>query len=379
MLCAVVAITIVALPLGSFAQFSGPPTAEQIQQLMEQLGAPAGTLPDGAAGMGMGNTGNSFGPPAGVEEMEKKGLEMQKQGLSRLQRGAKSMQKAVVQMEKAVNGAAKAGYPASAEVVASLAKGKAALAIISGATDFTDDVTTAIDDFNDFVDVLDANIETLNMLANFPKITKQADREMANLTKAFEKVKIKMEKAEFDLTEIFARIQANVDSIKSAYDQSIAAAKAGNPQEAFRLLEEDFFPNIGDTRQSIGMLDAVKNISRAVKSVDTGIKTAEKIIVKLDKKGIDTTKLKEIVASSKTELENLKAKLKSVDFDSTDAVDYLDNLNALREQFEEVMDSAIGDENVGNIKPLNFFGGSMPAMPKLPKGNGMGNIERLDF
>ena len=365
MLCTVAAVTLVALPFGSFAQFSGPPTAEQLQQLMQQMGAPAGTSLDDAG------TSGQFGPPAGVSDMQKKGL-------ARLQKGAKSMAKAVAQMDKAVAGAAKAGYPASAEVLASLEKGKAALAIINSATDMTDEVLTAIDDFNDFVDVLDVNIEPLNMLANFPKIKKQADREMANLIKAFEKVKIKIEKSEMDLTENIAAIQVKVDAVKSAYDKAIEAAKAGNAQEAFRLLEEDFFPNIGDSRQAIGMLDAVKNISRAVKSVDNGIKTAEKIIVKLKKKGIDTAKLQEIVAAAKTEMANLKTKLKSANFDPTDAVDSLDILNSLREQFEDVMDSAIGDEDVGNIKPLNFFGGTMPEMPKM-SGGGMGNIQKMEI
>ncbi|MEK9133015.1 MAG: hypothetical protein AAB606_04910, partial [Patescibacteria group bacterium] len=144
-------------------------------------------------------------------------------------------------------------------------------------------------------------------------------------------------------------------------------------------LENDFFPTIGDTRQAIGMLDAVKNISRAVKSVDKGIKGAEKIVARLKKKGIDITAANAIIAESKTQLESLKTALKSKDFDPTTTVDYLETLNDLRDQFEEAVDTAVGNENVGNLPAVNFFGATMPKIPAEFTNGGGNGVEKIDI
>lgn len=343
------------------------------------------------AGFDMSNIPSGIqGPPANLEELQNKGQEMANKGLERMKKGVKGMQKAVDQMNKVIKKIKDAGYSVPAGVEDSLAKAVAAIATINASTEFDDAVQTAMDDFNAFIDVLDENMESMQMLGAFPRIKKQADREVANTQKAFDKVKSKLANVGFDLTQEFADVQAQVDALKANYDKAIAAAQAGKVQDAFDILENDFFPAIADTRQSIGMLDAVKNLTRAAKQVDSGIKNAEKIVAKLAKKGFNVTKLQEIIAKSKAESEAFKASLKVKPFEPTDAVDHLDVLNGLREDFENEVDVQIGDDDKldAQIKPVKFFNGAMPSIPK-EFNNGFGNgehgngnaygFEKLDF
>lgn len=362
-------IALIVAPLSVLAQF-GPPAGFE-----NMTGPPAGYS-------------GTMGPPANLEELMQKGQEMGNKGLQRLKSSTKSMQKAITQMQKAVKKVTDAGFGIPAGVEDSLAKAVAAIDTINNATEFNDAAQTAMDDFNNFVDLLDTNMENMQMLGAFPRIKKQADREVANLQKAFDKVKSKLANVEFDLTKEFADVQAQVDAVKANYDKAIAAAQAGNPQDAFDILENDFFPAIGDTRQTIGMLDAVKNLTRASKQVASGIKSAEKIATKLEGKGIDTSKLKEIIAESKTELDAFNAALKVKPFDPADAVDYLDKLNSLREDFENEVDEKVsGNDTLGSqIKPVKFFNSQMPTIPKeirngFPQGgsaNGFGGLEKLE-
>ncbi|MEK7171420.1 MAG: hypothetical protein AAB739_00780, partial [Patescibacteria group bacterium] len=360
-------IALIVTPIVAFAQF-GPPAGFE-----NMTGPPAGYS-------------GTMGPPANLEELMQKGQEMGNKGLQRLKSSTKSMQKAITQMQKAVKKVTDAGYGIPAGVEDSLAKAIAAIDTINNATEFTDTAQTAMDDFNDFVDLLDTNMENMQMLGAFPRIKKQADREVANLQKAFDKVKSKLANVEFDLTGEFADVQAQVDAVKANYDKAIAAAQAGDPQSAFDILENDFFPAIGDTRQTIGMLDAVKNLTRASKQVAAGIKSAEKIVAKLDKKGIDTSKLKDIIAQSNAQLDAFNAALKIKPFDPADAVDYLDTLNGLREDFENEVENQLTDnEELGStIKPVKFFNAQMPTVPKeirngFPQGgaNDFGGLEKL--
>lgn len=340
-----------------------------------QYGPPAGfDMSNIPAGYDTSNIPSGMqGPPANLEELQKKGQEMGNNGLERMKKGVRGMQKAVDQMNKVIKKIKDAGYGVPAGVEDSLAKAVAAIATINAATEFTDEVQTALDDFNAFVDILDENMETMQMLGAFPKIKKQADREMANLQKTFDKVKIKLEKTEMDLTAAFSKVQSSIDGVKAVYDKATALAKAGNAQDAFTSLEEEFFPSIGDVRQSIGMLDALKNIARAVKSVEKGIKNAEKVVAKVKSKGADVSDLQTVVDSSRAELDKLKASLKSPDFDPTDAVDFLENLNDLRDQFEETLNDIVEENDINvKINPITFFGGQAPKMPKEMQ-NGFGN------
>lgn len=315
-------------------------------------------------------------------EMEKRGQEMRQKGFKRLQRGAKNMQKPIDKMEQAIAGAAQVGYTPSAEVTEALNKAKAALALINSATDLTEEVEAAMDDFNDFIDVFDANIQNLEMAKNFPRIQKQADREVGNLVKAFEKSKAKLEKAGMDLTQQFADVQAKIDAIKATLAEAVVAVKEGRGEDAFAVLEGDFFPQIGEIRQAVGMLDALKNISRSLKSVEKGIKMGEKTVAKLAKKGFETGALEKIINQSKAKLEEFKAVLKSPDFDPTDAVDFFDSLNDLREQFDEAVDEVVGDDNVGNIQSLNFFNAKVTKEPKelnMDYGKDKGEFGKMDI
>lgn len=348
---------------------------------------------------------NGFGPPAGMDEMQKKGEAMMQKGFNQMKRSTGNMKKAIAQMEKAVAGVQKAGYAVDPAVTDSIAKAKAAVSTIENGTSMTDEVQAALDTFNDFIDVLNENVESLNMLANFPRILKQADREIKNVEKAYAKSKASLAKTDLNLADAFKGIDEKVAALRTAYDTAVNLAKSGKGADAFSTLENDFFESVGDTRQSIGMLDALRNISRSVKSVEKGIASAEKIVQKAGAKGMDTTDLKDIVAQSKAKLNELKAALKQQDFQPDDAVSILEDLNGLRDEFEESLNELTGGDssapdgggasglgggknggfNPNSFAPLNFFGGQMPKGPDamfrgaMPKGGQMQPMEKLEF
>lgn len=360
----------------------GIPTADQIQQMMNSSG---GMMPQG----GIPQAGQMMPQiPQGMDEMQKKGEAMMQKGFSQLKRSVGGMKKAIAQMEKAVAGVQKAGYAVDPAVTDSITKAKAAVSTIENGTSMTDEVQAALDTFNDFIDVLNENVESLNMLANFPRILKQADREIKNVEKAYAKSKTSLAKLDFDLTEAYKAVDEKVAALHAAYDKAVDLAKNGKGADAFSTLENDFFESVGETRQSIGMLDAIRNISRSVKSVEKGIASAEKIIKKVEAKGMDTSGLKDIVAQSKAKLDELRAALKQKDFQPDDAVSILEDLNGLRADFEDALNELTGNDTQGpgnSFAPLNFFGGQMPKGPDamfrgaMPGGGQMRPMEKFEF
>lgn len=346
----------------------GPPEGFESMEIPESFGPSSDLsnmdIPEG------------FGPSDGGEEMMKKGLE-------RMKKGTKGMEKAIKQMEKTIKKVKDAGYTVSAEVEESFQKGKAAVETIKNASDF-DTAELAMDDFNSFIDMLDMNMEGLNMLAGFSKILKQADRTYAKLTKLFEKNKKKAQKGDVDLSGVIADIQLEIDVLKAVYDKAVAAAKGGDAELAFTTLEDEYFEHMEDTFQMVGMLEAASQLSKAVKNVEKGIKSAEKNVAKFEKKDFDMSAAKEIINTSRAKLDELKALLKTKDFEPDDAVSILEELEDLRSEFEDAVEEETG-KNLHGKDSIKFFNVKMPEMPKemkegFPKGEpGDSGFERIDF
>lgn len=364
--------------------------------IVAALGVPAFVLAQGfdmssipggiPAGFDMSNipSGTNMGPPANVEELQRKGEEMQKRGeeaqgrgLNGMKRGVKGMKKPISSLEKTIDKVQKAGYTVSQEIIDALAKGKAAIAIIESTSDM-EEATTAIEQFNEFVDVMEPNMEPLNMLANFPKILSQATRTLNQLQKNFTTMKAKVAKTEMDLSENVNDIQAKIDALKAVYTLAQELATAGDAVNAFDKLENEFFEPMQDAYQSVGMLQAALNISTAVKNVDKGIKNAEKVITKMKKKKFDTAELQTIVDQAKAKSAELKALVKVKDFDPDAAVAILEELDTLQSDFGDKVDELTDGETQG-IGNVTFFNTNAPAMPKEFTAGPPQGIERMDF
>jgi hypothetical protein len=349
-----VAIALVAflgLPLFAQAQY-GPPSG------YEGMTPPAGYE-------GMTPPSGQMGPPADLQEKMNKGL-------ARLKKSAASMRRAIKTMEKAVAGAVGVGYTVPAEITNSLAKANAAVATIEAATSIEDDaVSQAIEDFDDFTVVLDANVENLMLMTKFPKILKQADTQYNKLVKFFETTKARLVGLEADTTGAIAEVQKKVEAQKAFYDQAAALAKAGKMEDAFTMLEENFFPGLETTSQSIGVLNALKAITKTASGVARGIKTAQKIIARLDQAGLEVIDLNKIVADSNAKLAELKALLKTPGYDLEVAMAMLEALDQLREDFDNKVDELIegADGNIGNLPTVKMFTGTKIMVPASLKGD----------
>ena len=351
---------------------------QDFSKMMKDGNSPdmSGMMKDGS-GMTQGPNGMQQG------DMEEKGKEMMGKGLSQMKKQTSRMQKPIKQMEKTIQRVQDAGYTVPQEVLDALAKAKIAIAAIENAADM-DAAQTAMEDFNAFIEAMDTHMEALNMLANFPKILKQANKTLDRLNKMFEKAKNRLAQTDLNLADAYVKVQTKVDGLKATLQQAQDLAKAGNAEGAFAKLEDEFFENIEDAFQSVGMLDALRNLSKVVKMVNKGIVSAEKLAAKLGKKGEDVTELNSIIAASKAKLESFKATLASPGFDPEVAVDVIEELNDLRADFEDAVEELTGENLHGN-KSINFFGQTPPQMPKgLMQGPPMGEpgasgFEKMEF
>ncbi|MCX6733895.1 MAG: hypothetical protein NTX63_03710 [Candidatus Peregrinibacteria bacterium] len=366
-----------AVPSIVLAQTFGPPPG--YENMMPPNGMPTGapySMPEGDDSKNVGPNGMQFGQsgvPNGQQNgapsgMQGAGKGMAEKGLKMLKKGVSNMKKATGQMDKTIEKLTKAGYSAPAEVVDSLAKAKAAIATIEGTSTMTEEAMNAMSDFNDFIDVLDANIQELNMLANFPRILKQAESNLTKLGKNFDSVKAKLVKNGVDAGTSIAEVQTKIDALKATLEKAKQSAVSGKAEDAFTSLQDDFFPNLEDAFQSAGMLDAINSLTKgAVRSIEKGIAQAQKTADKVKNQGKDVSEAMGIIADSKTKLEELKTLLKSKDFTPDDAVSILEDLDGLRADFETSIEDVTGKPLEGNSS-IKFTNMKAPLAPKEIRG-----------
>ena len=356
-----VAIALVAflgLPLFAQAQYGPPAGYEGMTPPAGYEGmTPPSGMPSGAAPSGQ------MGPPADVQEKMNKGL-------ARLQKSANSMERAVKTMDKAIAGAVATGYVVPSDITASVEKARAAIATIRAATTMDDSVMNAIDDFDTFTETLDANIENLMMMPKFPKVLKAAETQYTKLTKFFDTTKARLVGLEADTTAAIADVQTKVDQQKSYFDQAKALSVQGKIQEAFDMLQDNFFPGLETTSQSIGVLNALKAISKTATGVARGIATAQKIIDRLDQAGLEVVDLNKIVADSNAKLAELKALLKTPGYDLEVAMTMLEDLDKLREDFDNKVDELVASagKDLGSLPTVKMFTGTPITTPVDVRG-----------
>lgn len=377
-----------AVPGVVLAQTFGPPPGYENMMPPNGMmnGAPY-SMPEGDDSKNVGPNGMQFGQSGmqnGVPgDRQGGGNNMAEKGLKMLKKGVANMKRATSQMDKTIEKLTKAGYSAPAGVVESLAKAKVAIATIESASSMTEEAMNAIEDFNDFIDVLDENIQEMNMLANFPRILKQAESQLTKLAKNLDKVKAKLVKNGVDASTSIAEVQAKLDALKATLEKAKQSAVGGSAEDAFNSLQDEFFPNLEDAFQSVGMLDAINSLTKgAVRSIEKGIAQAEKTANKVKNQGKDVSEAMTIIAESKTKLEELKTLLKSKDFTPDDAVSILEDLDSLRLDFESVIEDITGKplEGANSIKFTNM---KAPLAPKeirgeFPKGGDSG-FEKMDY
>jgi hypothetical protein len=302
------------------------------------------------------SSGTMGGPPADVQAK-------MADALARLKKNTKGMQHAIDAMNKAVAGVTAIGYSTPADIAASIAKAVAAIKTIQNATTLDDSVQNAIDDFSAFTDVLDANIENLMLLSKFPHITAASDRAMTRLQKFFDDTKARLADAPIDMTDNFNAVKAKVDALNDVNNKAKDLAKSGKAQEAFDMLENNFFPGLEDASQSIGLLNAIKGISRASIGVSRGIKTAQKIVDRVKGQGIDMADAQAIVDEASAKLVDFTALIKTPGFDLDKAMSYLEDLDKLRDDFMNKVDDLVGTKDVGKLPSVKFVTTGVPSLP----------------
>ena len=269
-----------------------------------------------------------------------------------------------VQTVKMIRGLIKklpAGYSASQDVYDALAKVDA----INSAAQAAADMDTLNDKRQELMDVMDTLREAeqnLRQIGDIARMEKQATKELAKLTKKLAKSEANLAKSGIDGGDLVVAAHTAVDGAAASLQKAVSVAKNGNVEDAQSEFE-NFFDTLGETWQTVGVLDAVNGITKGTAGIEKNIAAAKKMIQGLAKKA-DVSELLDGLQEASDKVAELKSMIKSRDFSPEDAFQIFMDLNDLRQQLEN------GLPELGVGGDINFFPMEMGKMPSFGQGGG---------
>ncbi len=357
-------ISIVFILLG--LAFSGGLASAQIPQGIPQGMMPA-NIPTGGPNFpggvppsfGEGQNGQDYGAM-----MEAKGKEMERLGKEKEAAGKAAEQKGLVQMKKGAGQMAKQvtkiktriaklqsqGLSASEELSAAITKAEEIIGKINAA-ETSEGISELMDELANVNETLSEEIPRLEMAAQYPRVLKQAKLEMSKLDKALVLAKAKVAKSKVDLSSVVTEFATKINETRAILTESENLVKAKKPQEAFDKLEE-YFSKLQETWDVNSKFQALTGFVKYVAEVNSGLVKAKAAIKKLESKKVNVTEVKSFVTQFEQKLTEVKAMMKQTGVDTDTLSDTLDQLEDMRNSFEDKLSDLKGEDPVPGLLPF---------------------------
>lgn len=288
----------------------------------------------------------------------------QMQGLKKM---LASMNRGLASFEKQLAKFIRQGLVIPVVVTDDLAKLKAGLQAINDAKNPDDLKDVSPDELGDLMTKVNESRPQLEMLSKWPRILKQADQQITSFKKQLTKTKALVDKLTtqgVDVTADYATFESDVTALQTVRDEADALIKAGQSEEAFTKMEDEFFNNLDNVGEHQRVIQNMANLSRFIPEFKKGLAAAKTQITKLKKKKIDTTELQSIYDQALAKGNEITDMIKAKSTDDEAMVAAMDAMENLKQQFQDKADELAGGKTMPwDAKPP----GTVPVL-NIPKG-----------
>lgn len=290
-----------------------------------------------------------------MKKMDEQRLKDMKRGMSQFTRSITMMKKSVAKNKITLS---KCGVSIPEELTNALNSSDSLVAKINSAktADELDEVVGDIEDVGSVMQDWGPRLGDLNRLC---QMFKQADRDLKQLDRSLASYQ-KKNNAKMDISGILAEHKTNVGDMRQALAQAKELAKT-DPDEALTKLEDDFYGNMDNVRNSEQAIGMVLNISQGVKQAAMEIKKIEANIKNLKKKKLDTSAIEELTAEFKQQMAEIKTMIKTK-FDADELISKVETAFDAREQINDAMQ----EYGIGMMAPQIKENKSMNVQVNLP-------------
>ena len=281
-----------------------------------------------------------------LEDFRRNVIEGQ-QRLDGMKRGMRGMEQGLKMFKTQIARLTKQKIAVPAEVSENIAKLEAIITTIKSAKTAEEMDAIDFDSMQDLMQNMDQNRQQLEILARWPQTLKQIDRQLTQLNSALKQSKVivdRLAKKGTDLQAEYAAFAEAVAKLKIVRDDAVAKMAAGNSEEAFSALEDDFFGQMEDVWQHQRVITMVSNLGRFATEFKRGVAEGQATINRLKRKKIDTSELVAIFNQAKEKGQEILSLLKAKPLDMDVITDAMDELENITQEFDSKANELSGEE-----------------------------------
>ncbi len=285
-------------------------------------------------------------------EDDRRSLADNERQLKDMKRGAKDMGRNLSMFEKQVAKLKKQKIAPPNGLEENLSKIREGIANLNNATD-PETAQNLMQDLPELMQSLDEYRQQMEMLSRWPQMIKQVDRELTRVKRELTRSKTTVDKLrtkDIDLTSVYQSFTEAVDKLKAVRDDAASKIAAGDAEEAFEVLENDFFGQMEDVWEQQRVISMMSNLGRFTSEFNKGLKQVKNEIAQLKKKKLDTSGLEDIQSQMVEKGQEIKELLKTTPIDEDAIMDVLQELENFKQEFENRGDELTGEDDDSPLK-----------------------------
>lgn len=274
------------------------------------------------------------------------GKYQQMQGLKKM---LASMERGMVSFDKQLVKLQKQGLVIPSDITEDVAKLKSGLAVIKAAKGPDELDAANPDELGDLMQKVNESRPQLEMLAKWPRILRQADQQITRNQKELTKTKAlvaRLKTQEVDVSEDYAIFEADVNKLKTVRDEANALIKAGQSEEAFNKMEDEFFNKLDDIGEHQRVIQTMSNLSRFTAEFKKSMTASQKLIQKLAKLKLNTSELKNIYDQALVKGNEIVVMIKTKPIDEDAILVAMDTMESLKQDFQNKADELSGGQTM---------------------------------
>lgn len=283
-----------------------------------------------------------------MEDFRRDVVEKQ-QRLDGMRRGIRGMEQGLKMFENQVARLAKSKIVVPADVTENIAKLKTIITQVKTAK--TTEEIDAIDfeAMQDLMQDMDESRQKLEHLSRWPQTLKDINRQLTQLQREQKRAKSiadRLVKKGMDVQDLYNSFVEAINKLKSVRDSAVEKMSAGNGDEAFDLIENEFFGQTEDVWQHFRVLMMMSNMGQFTAEFKREIAQAQQTINRLKRQKIDTSELEDILQQAKDKGQEIQNMIKTKDFDEETIKDAFDEMENIGQEFDSKAAELGGQEQV---------------------------------
>lgn len=283
-----------------------------------------------------------------LEDFRREVVEKQ-QRIDGMKRGMRGMEQGLKMFKSQVARLAKSKVTVPADVAENIAKLEAIIAQVKNAKTTEEIEAIDFESMQDLMQNMDESRQKLEHLSRWPQTLKDINRQLTQMQREVKRAKSiadRLVKKGLDVQDLYTAFADAVGKLQSVRDAAVEKMSAGNGEEAFDLIESEFFGQMEDVWQHLRVLMMMSNMGQFTSEFKREMAQAQQMINRLKRQKKDVSELESILQLAKAKGQEIQDMIKTKDFDEETIKSAFDEMENIGQEFDSKVAELTGQEEV---------------------------------